>query len=105
MRRDCERLRAYVKKYLVRKSTSYPTNALPAAYTLVKVTPKGWKLTSANGYTSVYLAEKYCLFDTLEQAKAYARRVAVDNIQSLKAQVDKWQAVLNELHPSAKEAV
>ena len=86
MRRDCERLRAYVKKYLVRKSTTHPACALPEAYTLVKVTPKGWKLTSPRGYTSVYLAEKYCLFDTLEQAKGYARRVAVDNIQSLKAQ-------------------
>lgn len=91
-----------MKKYLVRKATTSPHCFAPEAYTLVKVTPKGWKLTSKNGYTSVYLCEKYCLFDDLEQAKRYACRVATDNIQSLKAQVDKWQAALNELGNPAK---
>lgn len=41
--------------------------------------------------------EKYCLFDTLEQANKYALRVAIASAQSLKAQVDKWQAVINQL--------
>lgn len=94
-----------MKKFLVRKTTNYPTTALPVPYTLVKVTPKGWKLKSENGNTSVYLAEKYCLFDTLEHANAYARRVAIDNIQSLKAQADKWQAVLSKLGEPAKAGV
>lgn len=86
-----------MKKYLVRKTTKYARILAPEELTLVKTTPKGWKLTTPRGNTFFYLSANYCLFDTLQEANAYARNIALENISELEARIEGWKAAIKKL--------
>ena len=84
-------------KYLVRANLS-PEHHLIAtieAVEVVKETAKSWLLIAGRTrYTSYYSKERYCLFDTADEAREHLKKIAEKNIAALQVIASAWLEVM-----------
>lgn len=84
-------------KFLTRKSLSPELHLIATieAVEVIKETEKSWLITAGVcRHTSYHPKDRYCLFDTADEARSHMKELAERNISELKVSVSAWLEVM-----------